>query len=224
MSIYTKPRIFMAVPMIGQIHPSAYMAHLQLSKPPGTAIACTVRAMPDEARNGLAETALKHGYEYIFFIDDDMVPFHNELITLYNIMEDDTSIDVLSSFTYRRKPPYWPCVMKRRPDGHYDYIETRDVGLIDVDMTSIACTIIRTPILHRISKPWFAFETRDGVRYSEDVVFCEKVKAAGGRIVVNSDREVLHISESLLVGRELYEKFKRDEAIKRALQVARPTN
>ena len=218
----TAPRVFMAVPMIGHVHPSAYIAHLQLSKPPLTGIACTVRAMPDEARNGLAEAALRNDYEYVFFLDDDMVPMADELLHLYRLMEEFASIDVLSPFAYRRKPPYWPCVMRRRPDGKYDPVETRDAGLIDVDMTTIACTIVRTSILKKIPKPWFAFEWRDGVKYSEDIVFCEKVKAAGGRIVVDSDREVLHISENLLVGRDVYEKFKRDQAREKATQVARP--
>lgn len=203
------PRVFIGVPMIGHVHPQAYLSHLSLSKPPGTAIAGVVRSMPDYARNSLVEQALKFGYDYIFFLDDDMVPEPDLLVHLLKIMESDSSISVLSPFAYRRLPPYLPCVFRLRQDGKYDPIDSRDEGIIDVDATTMASTLVRSSVFRSVSFPWFEFKDGGEIRFSEDITFCRKVKEAGLRICVDTNRECLHISDNLLVGRDLYEAHSR---------------
>lgn len=217
----------MAVPMIGPVHPAAYVAHLQLSKPPGTAIAATVRSTPDEARNGLAAQALKFGYDYVFFLDDDMVPEPDLLTHLLKVMEADRSIDILSPFAYRRKPPYWPCVFRKRPDGRYDPVALYSLtttGLLDVDATTVACTLVRASVFSKFPRPWFRFETRGDVEFAEDVVFCEKAKATGCRIAADAGREVLHLGESALVGFDAFDLVRRNAALQKALRGSEPVH
>lgn len=202
-----KPRIFIAVPILGTIHPSAYVSHLSLSKPPGTAIATVTRAMPDEARNRLIEQALKMCYDYIFFLDDDMIPAPDLIIRLLNSMEADKSISMLAPFAYKRIPPFLPCVFSRRSDGKYDIVEARGKGIISVDAAHVAATLVRCSALRAIKPPWFEFSNRGEIRFSEDICFCEKLAASGGKIMVDADMEALHLSEPALAGKMAYEAY-----------------
>lgn len=204
------PRVFIAIPMIGHIHPTAYISHLSLSKPVGTAIACVPRAMPDEARNRLTEQALKFKYDYLFYLDDDMVVPSDLLKRLLEAMESEENacVGILSPFAYKRVPPYTPCVFRKRGDGKYDPVDERGSGVINVDATTVSATLVRAKAIEKIAPPWFEFRNRGEIRVSEDITFCEKMIEAGYLVAVDSGIEALHISEPILVGHQVYDTFR----------------
>jgi GT2 family glycosyltransferase len=201
-------RVFIGIPSLGFCDLRFALALASLKKPPGAAISAVMRSPVDAARNQLTAQALSLGYDYIFTLDDDMVPNFDLLEKLLASMEADPSIDVLSPIAYRRKPPHTPCVFKLRRWPFYDPVEDVGKGILDVDATTFSATLIRSSALLKVSAPWFEFKTIEGQWIGEDMVLSKKLKDAGCRISCDTSLEVLHIAESPLIGRKAWEACK----------------
>lgn len=204
-------RTFIAIPSLGFNDARFTVSLAALKKPPGTAIAASPRSMPDVARNGLFDQALKFGYEYTFFLDDDMILDANALVALQEKMDKDPSIDVLSLLAFRRHPPFTPCVMNRGKDG-YEPLEELDGQIVEVAATHFAATMVRTKTLEKIHMPRFQFKY-DGAIGGEDLFLCEKLKGAKAKICCDlSLPEALHIGLPPLIGRKTFEGTRRQES------------
>jgi hypothetical protein len=205
-------RTFIAIPSVGVVDTRFAISLAALKKPPGTAIAASPRSMPDVARNGLFDQAVKYGYDYVFFLDDDMVLDASTLFRLQEEMDSDPSIDVLSVMAFRRHPPFHPCVLTKLGDGAYSPATQFDIGTIKVDATHFAATLVRASTLSKIPAPRFEFKLQDQVK-GEDVVLSEKLVAAGAKLFCNTSIEALHIGLPPLIGRKSYEAVFRPPSI-----------
>lgn len=144
--------------------------------------------------------------DYLFFFGDDMIPEWDGLIKLHDEMETG-KWDVLTGLYYIKGEPPIPLTWRNdhvgwmMPGIHY---KVGDV--IDVDVTGMDFTLIRTRFLEDMAKkvePPF-FKTGPGnlpydelgknqlITYTEDVYFLHKVRAVGGRIGVHTGVKVGH--------------------------------
>lgn len=213
-------RVLIAIPTVGQMHYRFVRMLVTLDKPEGVAIELAARSLPDIARNNLAQLALDYGYEYVFFLDDDMIFEQVDLLMKFLArMKADPTIDVLSPVAYMRHPPFSPLVFLESDDPpYYKLIQTKDQGLVDVDATTCAATLVRASVFRRMKRPWFEWVRVGTERMGEDVSFCHKVKhEIGGRVVVDTDEHIHHIGEPLLVSRSTYEKFHKEQPLLREL-------
>lgn len=145
--------------------------------------------------------------EYLFFFGDDMIPDWDGFIHLYDEMVTG-KWDVLTGLYYIKNEPPVPLTWRNDhigwmyPGQHY---KTGEV--IDVDVTGMDFTLIRTKFLEemaeKIERPFFqtgpgpmpyeAFsDPKTIVTYTEDVYFLSKVRACGGRIGVHTGVKVGH--------------------------------
>lgn len=206
-------RTFIAIPSIGTVDIRFAVSLASLKKPPGTAIASSPRSMPDVARNFLFDQAVKHKYESVLFLDDDMTVDAGILEQLQKILSSDEKIAAAAPLAFRRHPPFHPCAMQKLSNGTYEPVGDLEAGLVDVDATHFAATLVRTSWLEKISAPRFEFSRNQDALKGEDVVLSEKLKALGARLVVDTRLpDALHIGIPQLVGRKAYEMARQMES------------
>ncbi len=135
----------------------------------------------DEARQAMAEQAVKDGSKYLFFLGDDVVvPSHGLKQLIYRMeMNDDLGV-VGGIYCMKYDPPY-PLVFRGNGKGCYwDWM----VGeFFDVTGIGMDCTLIRTEMLKDMPKPWFKTVDTDkfmdaipsAEQWTEDLYFCQKV-------------------------------------------------
>lgn len=208
-------RVLIGVPTYGLINHKFLMTLVSLEKPEGVAIDTIARSLPDIARNKLASEAMDLGFDYLFYLDDDMI-FNqtNLLMKFMDIMKKDPSIDIISPIAYMRNAPFYPCVFTKSAEPpYYHLVHERKKGILEVDATTCAATLVRTSLFRRMEEKlghrrFFDWLVNGTERMGEDISFCYRAKeVCGAKIVVDSDEEIGHLSDQLIVTHATYERY-----------------
>ena len=148
----------------------------------------TIRDVPvDRAREIIIESALRDNYDYVFFIDSDVVPQPGVVSMALRLrlpfvcIPYPLKIGVLSVYLFDERNrivrPVEPQTLKQLMSNRW--------GMF-VDACGLGAALIDTYIFKKMPKPWFRFareeyvhvQTLDKitVEYNEDVYFCLEVK------------------------------------------------
>lgn len=153
--------------------------HRMMKLPPGHDIAY-ISGMPyDHARNHACEGMLKQGFQYLWFIDDDVQTPPDS----YNILRSNNK-DIVSGLYYRRQEPHSPVAVVDTPAGQCWLPKWEAGQLIEVKYSGAGCMLIRRNVLETMPRPWFEWLVdREDVhiddRTSEDFTFCRKARHYG---------------------------------------------
>ena len=138
----------------------------------------------DASRNLIVEHALEIGYDYIMWIDSDMILPNNTLTTL---MSHDK--DVVSGVYAYKLIGAENAVAKRFKDKAKDIYEdiplkeiTESKRLIEVDGVGFGCVLTKVDVFRHIKKPWFRYTPNMG----EDIYFCRKAQKAGYQVYLDT--------------------------------------
>ena len=147
---------------------------------------CTVKNKPvDEARNFMAEEAIREKCEFLFFVDEDVTMPPHTLRQMLTRMSWNPSISVLSGIYCHKQTPPQPMIF--RGNGAGPYWDWHIGEVFQISGCGMGCCLIRTDVFSKIEKPWFktvddASKYLDGqnslVQYTEDLWFLEKVNNA----------------------------------------------
>lgn len=168
-------------------------------------VAKTARALPHEiqfilaqgtvldARNALADEALRRGADWILWLDADQVFPEDTLIRLLGHGKD-----IVGANYPRRRPAGAPTAVK---DGEPLY--SAGPGLDEVDTLGLGVCLMRASLFRRLERPWFNFEIkpdRSG-HIGEDVALFRALRRLGVAVFVDHglSMEVGHIAEQTLV-------------------------
>lgn len=150
-------------------------SHRDMRLPPGHSIVYFTGLPFDHARNSAVQMMLDGGFEYLFFVDDDvMIP-----PDAYAILKSN-NLDVVSGLYYRRSDPIVPVAIVKTPGG-YGWLASWKYGdIIPVDMVGAGCLLVKRKIFEIMPSPWFEWtvdrhELPQQFRASEDFVFCKKL-------------------------------------------------
>ncbi len=151
------------------------------------------------ARQCSADQALANGYDYLFFLDDDMIIPSNTLEKLYN-----HNVGIVSALSFQRRKPYKPVVIKINTDDkgkkYSQWIEDFPRGLIKGFICGCACTLIKTEVFKQMSKPFFFL----GEALGEDVYFFQKANYLGYDSYIDTSLEIGHVGERRIITGETY--------------------
>jgi hypothetical protein len=145
----------------------------------------------DIARNLAWEHARQSQAEHLLFIDDDMTFTPETFETLW-----ETPGDVVSALYFiRRTPPTAPCMYFRTGDRTYaPIIGYRQNAVVEVDAVGLGFVLIRRRVIDGLDRPF----SRDGGK-GEDIFFCERAKAAGFSVTVNTAAKAGHLLTQPLI-------------------------
>jgi len=165
----------------------------QLIIPPGGNIRWSSGAPFDHARNELCRSALREGYDYVFFLDDDVLapPY-----AIVNLMA--RNLPIISGMYFRRNPPHAPVAQIVNKDGMPRWLDEFKIGeLVEVCHVGAGCLLIQRNVFDKIGYPWFEwlcdrYDLPVPQRTSEDFTFCRKAKDAGYKIIVDTSVQCIH--------------------------------
>lgn len=155
-----------------------------------------------DLRFALAERAIKGKYDYILWIDSDMV--FNSFV-LYDLLEADK--DIVTAVCFMRRSPYEPCIYSKLRMGatleedqiekYFDYPD----GVFEVEACGMAMCLMKVVVLEdiitKVGQPFFPVKS-DHRTLGEDLSFCFNARRAGHKIWATSKPKVGHIGKMVV--------------------------
>lgn len=177
-------RILIGINTLTEINQLAYVNHLNLFFRLGRnypkidfGICAPHRMSIDNMRNFVAKAAIEGKFDYIWFIDDDVLlnDWNNSLQYLLNL-----KADVAAGITLIRGFPYEPMLFSFAPDRKTPYLseyreiwgKTKTLRSPLLEAVGFSCCLIRTSIIEKMEAPYFMTLPN----CTEDVFFCQRAK------------------------------------------------
>ena len=150
------------------------------------------------ARERIAEIAVEGKYDYVLFLDSDMV-FTPDL--LRKLLKADK--DIVSGLAFMRKPPFLPCIYTQLRLGEAgekqeERLTDFNAGLVPVEGCGLACCLIKTDVFRVLKKRnnslfWPVFG------YGEDLTFCFKARKEKFEIWADTRVRVGHLGATIIL-------------------------
>ena len=167
------------------------LRNLQL--PPGNNVACFSGMPFDHARNEACKVVLQQGFQWLFFLDDDVITPPDAFFRLAG-----RGLDIVSGLYIRRNEPILPvALLDTRPKPTF-VTNFKPGDVFEADMVGAGCLLIHRRVLERVPPPWFERtldrdDLKEEEKASEDFVFCRKAKKLGFKIFVDSSVQCQHV-------------------------------
>jgi hypothetical protein len=201
------------IPHTGEVSSEWCLKLKDLQMPAGSQLFMS-RGMPiDVTRESMVDTALKAGFEWIFFLDSDVILPDKALETLFS-----HKIPLINGIYKAKKPGgfWWAAWMRTKaPTGSEAFapIESWTGRLIQVDVIGTGCMLIHRSVFEKIREkypdlPFFLWAKERSPKVldklnlpdpmmrevSEDFYFCLLAKLSGFPIVVDTEVKCGHIT------------------------------
>lgn len=159
-----------------------------------------------EARDTGCLKCLELGYEWLFFLDDDVIPPPDTILRLMAHKQP-----IISGVYHRRANPILPCMLKEVPGGR-QWITSYPSGAFEVDYVGAGCLLIHHSVLQKLppispTNRYFEwrvnrYELPEPDRMSEDFSFCKHARGHGYKILVDGSIQCKHagLSQSVTPG------------------------
>ena len=157
-----------------------------------------------DARNELAKRAMDENFDFVLWLDSDMV-FNPDLME--RLMTDMENRMMVSGIYYKRVPLHTPvifetCQINRLPDGGLDpeaeaYARYPEHQIFPIAACGFGSVMMRTELIRRVTEklgPW-PFMPAGG--FGEDLSFCMRVRNIGETIYADSDIQLGHIGQRI---------------------------
>lgn len=198
--VSTKPRkrIIIGIPTARNIETDTFKSIYRLTKPEGYDVdfECFYGYNIDQVRNLMAHWTVDKGYEYMLFVDYDMILPQDTLVKLLSHDRDIVSGLYIQRRTEEKIPEMY--AYKNGKDGamrHLTMEEATRGGLLELAACGFGGVLIHRRALEKIGYPYFTYhhsiDFKDTV--SEDVDFCMKAKSKGIKIYLDTELMYTHI-------------------------------
>lgn len=149
-----------------------------------------------EARNEIVEFALEQGANYIYWLDDDVIPPPDAFLKLYRHQKD-----IINGVYWSKSNPPMPLLFRGHLEGPYWNWHVGD--LIEIDAAGNGLTLVKTDVYRKISEtiggPWYStdyssFKDMKAAAHNntEDLYFYWKAKQAGYKVWADTSVQALH--------------------------------
>jgi hypothetical protein len=182
--------------------------------PPGSALRFGRASSSAEwNRNRLTEEFLRdapsHGWEWILYIDSDMVPQPATALRLLS-----HNVDCVGGYYFSRREPLV---------AEFNRVGTAEAqpvnGLLPCMWVGAGCLLVRKTVLDRMGEPWWDHAPNPGE--GEDIVFAAKVRALGVPVHVDLGCGIGHMAARPITKRDADAYFASPEG-KAAMGIATP--
>ncbi len=184
-------KILLAIPSARYIETECVASLFEMEKTGDIELFIPKSYSVDVGRNIIAKYAQENGFDYIMWVDSDMILPKNTLVRLLSHDKDIVS-GVYSYKVLGNKE----VVAKRFQDEtreEYDNLTIKEIkessGLIEVDGFGFGCVLTKVSVFNKISYPWFIYTQEMG----EDIFFCRKAQNEGYKLWLDTDVICGHI-------------------------------
>ena len=201
-------KILIAVPSMDTVPAQFAQSLATMNRVENCAVAFQIGSLVYASRNQLALIAIQGGYDYVLWLDSDMV-FNPD--TLEALWQNRDKGDILTGLYFRRVEPYTPVLFSK-----LDITETEAIneGVLNVPSEpfevaacGFGCVLMPTEIfISVINKHGNLFAPIRGV--GEDLSFCYRARDCGYKIVCIPSVELGHVGY-YTVTKQFYEVYNR---------------
>ena len=173
-------KILLAIPSARYIETECFVSLFEMEKTGNIELFIPNSSSVDVARNVIAKYAQENKFDYILWVDSDMLLPKD---TLTRLLSHDT--DIVSG-VYRYKLLNDKRIVAKRLTGD-DYTDVladelyTDGEITEVDAFGFGCVLMKVSVLDKIPYPWFVYTLEMG----EDVYFCRKAQNAGFKLYLD---------------------------------------
>lgn len=190
-------KTLIAVPAMDMCHSRFAQSLATLDKVGECQISFIMNSLIYDARNKFCQQAIEGEFDYILWLDSDMVfPSY----VLQQFMQHDK--DIVAGLYFRRSYPFTPVAFSelRRENG---ILKMKDLEkwpneLFEVDGVGFGCVLMKTDCLFDIAGReggiWFT-PTQDA---GEDAAFCIRAKEYGYKIWIDPSVKIGHVGQTVI--------------------------
>lgn len=195
------------MPTMGSVPTNVVRSIISLTKKhPEYTYAFSENSLVYDARNGMADIAITYGFDYLMFIDSDIV-FREDAVD--KLIEHNA--DVCTGVYYSRRDDHEPLIFSEiKPRTLFHKAKLTKVKEVlpyqQIEACGMGFCLIKTDVLKKIKKRHKTpFEPIKGM--GEDYSFCYKCKKHGIKIYADGDITLFHIGKKEY-GKEDYDETK----------------
>jgi len=191
-------RILIALPTAKYIESDTFKSIYNLIKPGGIDldIECFYGYRIDQVRNLICHYSIENNYDYVFFVDSDIVLPGDSLVKLLSL-----NTDIASGVYIQRKKEVIPEIYE---DVNGSIVNMNYKDLLQPQTLKIAgcgfgCVLVKVSVLKEIGYPQFEYHPAIKFEdtYSEDIDFCSKARKKGYNIFVDTSVRCGHLGGHL---------------------------
>lgn len=176
-------KIMIAVPCMDQV-PAPFAQSLAMIRKSDDDVACAFQmgSLIYTSRNNLALQAMKAEFDYMLWLDSDMVFQQDLLIKMKQVM-DEKDLDFLTGLYFRRVPPFTPVLFDQLDideNGICTWTDWKDVpeGMFKVGGCGFGCVLIKTDVIFEVQSK-FGEMFNPIANMGEDLSFCWRARQCG---------------------------------------------
>lgn len=208
-------RVMIAIPCLAKIDTAFVQSLINLDKTGmEVAVQFVEGSLVYDARNILANIAIKAGFDRVLWVDSDMILERDTLKRLNARMDEGR--DFVAALAFRRRPPHIPVIYSqiammedaegRRVPSITAYEDYPDNEVFDVAGSGFGCVMTSVELLRKVRDEYgLPFSPRVG--FGEDISFCMMAHEVGTTLWCDSSVKVKHIG-TILIDEEMYKEAK----------------
>lgn len=153
------------------------------------------------ARNQAAQQAIDENYDYLFFIDSDIILPTDTLTKLLSCDSDIITGWYMSSFMDNRISIAKFDTERLFYEAYKLHEQQENIinNIAEVDGCGFGCILIKTEVFKNMEYPFFKYVEYGNNQYlSEDLYCCGKMKDAGYKIKCDVTLKVGHVKQTIL--------------------------
>ena len=191
-------KTLIAVPCMDMCHSRFAQSLAMLEKVGDCQVSFILNSLIYDARNKFCEQAIQGEFDYIFWLDSDMIfPSY----VLRQMLQDDK--DIVSGLYFRRNYPYTPVAFEELWHDEEDSLHKKDLlewpnELFRVGGVGFGCVLMKTDVLFDIAGKdggvWFNPMPDAG----EDAAFCLRAQEHGYEIWIDPTFKLGHVGQTVI--------------------------
>lgn len=204
-------KILIAIPCMDQV-PAPFAQSLAMIRKSEDDVACSFQmgSLIYTSRNNLALQAMKTEFDYMLWLDSDMV-FQQDLLIKMKQEMDEKDLDFLTGLYFRRVPPFTPVLFDQldiSEEGVCTWTDFKEVPkeLFKIGGCGFGCVLIKTDVL-------FDVEAKFGEMFNpianmgEDLSFCWRARECGYDIWCDPEIVCGHVGYTV-INDKFYESYR----------------
>lgn len=208
-------KILIAVPCMDMVSARFAQSLATLRKVETCTLSFLTGSLVYDSRNKLAGYAIEGEFDYILWLDSDMVFQPDTLERMMKILDEHSEIDILSGLYFRRGQPFSPVAFDKLEINEENDCVFEDMHEVPEELSEIAgcgfgCVLMRTECLFDISAKYGAVWFTPLGNVGEDCSFCIRARNEGYKIYMDPSIQLGHMAYAP-VTRELYEALKENK-------------
>lgn len=205
-------KIMIAIPCMDQV-PTLFMLSVAMLQKPSEhefVVASRMGSLIYNSRNDLATQAITYDFDYVLWLDSDMV-FQPDLFVRLKKVMDENDLDILSGIYFRRVHPFTPVLydhLEVTADGECEWsdLDTLPDKLFECGGCGFGGLLMKVSVLKAVREKYIDMFTPVS-HMGEDLSFCWRARQCGYKVWVDPKIELGHVGYST-VNRQFYEAYK----------------